>query len=82
LRDDAQDADEVDEHQGYHVGGEVRIVKFGMLGRDVYDGDDEFDDDDYGEEEHGVRVRRQGRPRVPAPEQQAGGHVQYVDGPR
>jgi len=82
LRDDAQDADKVDEHQGDHVGGEVRIVEFGILQRDVHGGGDEFENDDRREQHHGVRVRGEPRARVPAPEQQAGGHVEYVDGPR
>lgn len=57
LGDDAQDADQVYEHQRDHVGREVRIIEVRVPLRDAHDSRDQFEDDDQREQNDRVRVR-------------------------
>lgn len=50
LGDHAQDADQVYEHNGYHVCGEIRIIEVGVLLWYVHEGGDQLEDDDGGEQ--------------------------------
>jgi len=45
LGDHAQDADQVYEHDGHHVRGEVRVIEVRVPLRYAHDGGDQLEDD-------------------------------------
>jgi len=49
LGDHTKDADQVYEHNGYHVSGEIRVIEVRVLLRYVHEGGDQLEDDDGGE---------------------------------